>query len=40
MKQEKEGKYWQQAANFRRRFHHRATTSHEAYYLRVDVGKE
>ena len=36
-KQEKEGKCWQQATNFRHRFHRRATTSHEAYHFRVDV---
>ena len=32
-KQEEEGRCWQQAANFRCRFHCRATTSHETYYF-------
>ena len=39
-KQEKEGRCWQQVTNFRRRFHRRATTSHETYHFRVDVVKE
>ena len=40
MKQEEERRCWQQAANFRCHFHHRATTSHETYLFRVDVIKE